>query len=111
MSRSTKAREIGARIEQARHEAGGMTQAELASLVGVAVQANGGSRSVQAWEAGDYIPYRYLKQLESALGKPAAWFLHGEDAIVDHDVATKEILDRLDKLQRAVNAMAKRLPK
>lgn len=99
---SEKGRQIGERIAQARHEAAGMGQQELGELVGVTV------RSVQAWEAGEVIPYRYLRDLERALGRPAAWFLHGEEAVIGHDEATKEILDRLDRLQLAVDAIGQR---
>lgn len=103
--RSTeKGREIGSRIAEARRESGGMSQTELGELVGVTI------RSVQAWESGEVIPYRYLRQLESALGKPAAWFLHGEEAVVGRDEATRDILARLDKLQKSVDAITKRLP-
>jgi transcriptional regulator with XRE-family HTH domain len=94
-----KSREIGARIAAARHEAGAMGQQELGDLVGVTV------RSVQAWEAGEVIPYRYLRDLESALGRPAAWILHGEEAVVGHVEATREILERLDGLQSSVDAL------
>lgn len=100
-----KGQQIGARIAEARHEAGGMSQVELGDLVGVTV------RSVQAWEAGEVIPYRYLRQIESALGRPAAWFLHGEEAIVGHDEASREILERLDRIQATLEAIEARLPK
>lgn len=98
---SDKGREIGQRIADARHEAGGMGQRELGELVGVT------ERSIQAWESGEVIPYRYLRDLESALGRPAAWFLHGEDAVVGHDEATRQILDGLARLQKSVDAIAK----
>lgn len=98
---SEKGREIGLRIAEARHEAGGMGQRELGELVGVT------ERSIQAWEAGEVIPYRYLRDLESATGKPAAWFLHGPDAVVGLDQASREILQRLDRLQKSVDAVAK----
>lgn len=96
-----KGREVGQRIALARHEAQGMSQRELGELVGVT------ERSVQAWEAGEVIPYRYLRDLEHALARPAAWFLHGDDAVVGHDEATREILHRLDRLEKAVDAIAK----
>ena len=100
----SKAQEIGSRIAEARHEAGGMSQVELGELVGVT------ERSVQAWEAGDVIPYRYLRLIESALGRPAAWFLHGEEAVVGRDEATKEILAAISQLSKKVDSLAKRLP-
>lgn len=100
--RSTeKGREIGSRIAESRKEAGGMSQVELGELVGVTV------RSIQAWESGEVIPYRYLRALESALGRPAAWFLHGEDAVVGVDVQYREILLRLDRLQESVDVLGR----
>jgi transcriptional regulator with XRE-family HTH domain len=87
--RNPKAVEIGARISEARHE-NGMTQRELADLLKLS------ERSVAAYETGEVIPYRYLKDLERSLGRPAAWFLHGEDAIVGRDEQLSEILTRLD---------------
>lgn len=98
---SEKGREIGSRIATARHEAQGMSQRELGDLVGVT------ERSIQAWEAGEVIPYRYLRDLERALNRPAAWFLHGEAAVIGHDESAREILHRLDRLQKAVDAIAK----
>lgn len=98
---SEKGRQIGSRIAEARHEAGGMAQRELGDLCGVT------ERSVQAWEAGEVIPYRYLRELESALGRPAAWFLHGPEAVVGHDEAQREILERLDRIEKALSRLAK----
>lgn len=102
---SDKGRQIGARIAEARHEAGGMSQRELGELCGVT------ERSVQAWESGTVIPYRYLRDLESATGKPAAWFLHGEEAIQGRDDGVKEILEAIAALGKKVDALAKRLPR
>lgn len=98
-----KAKEIGARIAQARNEAGGMTQAELAHLVSLS------ERSVQAHEAGEVIPYRFLREYERVLGKPAAWFLHGEAAVLGSSEEHRDLVERLEKLQRSVDAMARRL--
>lgn len=101
VARSDRAKEIGSRIVQGRQEAGGMTQPELGELCGVTV------RSIQAWESGEVIPFRHLRKLESALGKPAAWFLHGEEAVVGVDASTRMILDRLDSLELAIKALAR----
>lgn len=89
---SLKAKEIGDRITLARHEAGGMAQRELAELLGVT------ERSVAAYESGDVIPYRFMRQLESALGKPAAWFLYGEDAIRPTEDRLDEVMAKLDEI-------------
>lgn len=92
-----RAREIGKRIQQARKEAGGMTQRELADLLGVT------ERSVAAYEAGDVVPYRYLRQLESALGRPAAWFLYGDEVRPDAMLENQEkILELLREILEAV---------
>lgn len=100
----TKATEIGARIAQARLEAGGMTQSELAHLIGLT------ERSVQAHEAGDVIPYRYLREYERALGKPAAWFLHGDAANVGSSAEHREVMARLDQLQATVDELLAKSP-
>lgn len=81
-----------------------MTQDELAHLLGLT------TRSVQAHESGSVIPYKYLREYERALGKPAAWFLHGEAAIRQPTSEEhQELLDRLDHLQQTVEALAKKI--
>lgn len=67
-----RGKEIGARIATARKEADGMTQRELADLLGVT------ERSVAAYEAGTVIPYRFMRQLEQLLNRPASWMLYGD---------------------------------
>jgi len=96
--RNPKAIEIGGRISEARHE-NGMTQRELADLLGLS------ERSVAAYEIGEVVPYRYLKDLERALGRPAAWYLHGEDAMVGRDEQLSEILRRLAEIQSALRQL------
>ena len=83
-----RAREIGKRIKLARQEAGGMTQRELADLLGVT------ERSVAAYESGAVVPYRFLRKLEENLAKPAAWILYGEAA----DPPAGEIIAKLDEI-------------
>jgi transcriptional regulator with XRE-family HTH domain len=100
--RSQKGPEIGARIAAARKE-GGMTQEELANRIEVS------PRSIQAYEAGEVIPYRYLRRLESVLGKDAAWFLHGDAAPPDPSKQFDQILNELAALRRAVNSMQKQV--
>ena len=95
--RSDKAIEIGKRIAEARKEAGGMTQEELGELVGVSV------RSIAAWELGDVIPYRHLKELEKATGASAAWLLHGEESTDVRDHQLDEINGKLDEILRRLD--------
>lgn len=80
-----EAREIGARIAQARREAG-LTQEQLAEI------APFSQRSLQDYERGLVIPYRQMRELAKLLGKPVEWFLHGEP----EDEAT--IVERLDSI-------------
>lgn len=94
-----RAKEIGNRIAQARRETGGMTQEELAALLHVS------PRSVQAYEAGEVIPYRYLRDLERALAKPAAWFLHGEAALAAKDDQFEAIMTELRAIRSELRAL------
>ena len=98
--RSDKAIEIGKRIAEARKEAGGMTQEELGELVGVSV------RSIAAWELGDVIPYRHLKELEKATGASAAWLLHGTESTDVRDLQLEEISRKLDEILRRLDGDA-----
>ena len=66
--------EIGARIAQARREAGAMTQDQLAELLNVS------KRSVQEYEAGNTIPWKHFQSMAGIFKKPLEWFLHGEAA-------------------------------
>lgn len=66
-----EAREIGARIQQARNEKG-LTQEELAEM------ATFSKRSLQDYEGGTTIPYRQLREIGQLLGKPTEWFLYGD---------------------------------
>ena len=74
LMRQFAAREIGARIAQCRREAGGMTQEDLAEALNVS------KRSVQDYEAGVTIPWKYFQRLEQIFGRPLDWFLHGTEA-------------------------------
>lgn len=104
MGDKEKSKEVGARIAQARMEAGGMSQVELAHLLGL------NPRSVQAHEAGEVIPYRYLRDYERILDKPVAWFLHGEAAVLGRDAEHRDIVERLERLQKAVDTIVGKLP-
>jgi transcriptional regulator with XRE-family HTH domain len=95
--------EVGARIEQARKESGGLTQRELAERLGVS------ERSVQAYESGEVVPYRFIRQLEELLGRPAEWILHGVEPRDDPSNAVAELRQhidsRLDKLELDLEAL------
>jgi transcriptional regulator with XRE-family HTH domain len=69
-NRDDDKRAVGRRIAEARRDAG-LTQKELAQLVGV------DETSVQAWEQGRTSPYRRIRTLEYVLGRPGSWLLHG----------------------------------
>lgn len=97
--RNEKAAEIGQRIAQARLEQGRMAQRELAELIGVS------ERSVQAYEAGEVIPYRFMKALETALHKPVAWILHGDEGVTAPDEALQLVLKELKLLRRDVRKL------
>ena len=66
-------RAVGKRVAQARRRAG-LTQKQLADLVGV------GERAVQGWELGQSHPYRRLATLERVLNIDRDWLLHGRGA-------------------------------
>ena len=96
-----RAREIGKRIGQARREAGGMTQDELAALIKVA------PRTMQAYEQGEIIPYKQLRSLEHYLNRPAAWFLHGDDAIQAPDAKHDEVMAMLRTIDAKLDGLSK----
>lgn len=84
------AEEIGERIARARKEADGMTQETLADLLNVSV------RSVQDYESGATIPYKYFSRLESVFNRPLGWFLHGEQQ------QPTSLGERLDEIQKDI---------
>lgn len=73
LMREFAAREIGQRIAQARLEAGGMTQEDLAEALNVS------KRSLQAYEAGTTIPWKHFKRLEQIFDRRLDWFIRGEE--------------------------------
>lgn len=101
-SNTTKAREIGGRISQARVEAGGMTQVELAQFLKVA------QRTMQAYEQGEIIPYKHLRTLERVLNRPVAWFLHGDDAIQAPSELHDEIMASCTEINRKLDLLLAR---
>jgi len=71
-----------------------MSQQEVADLIHVS------SRSMQAYESDDVIPYRYLKELSEVLEKPMGWILHGEEAPEETGELKPILLDILKELQK-----------
>lgn len=86
-----EAREIGARIEQARKEKG-LTQEELAEM------ASFSKRSLQDYERGETIPYRHFRELGRLLERPTEWFLYG-DADDPRPVGLDEVLAAVEALR------------
>ena len=88
------AKAVGGRVKTSRLESDGMTQRELADLVGVT------ERSIAAVERGEWIPYRHMSKLERIFERPAAWFLYGDNHIkMDPSLARLEAkLDRIIEL-------------
>lgn len=84
------AREIGARIAQARKERG-MTQEEFAELTSFS------KRSLQDYENGVTIPYRHLREISRLLSRPEEWFLYG-----DPDEGTTSIQSDITALRSEV---------
>lgn len=97
---------IGRRIAQSRREAG-LTQEELARLIGVT------TRSVQGYEAGKVTPFRHLRKLEEVTEKPRGWLLYGDggDTAGFGDVATKlvELVEQIAEDAERIALAAERL--
>ena len=92
-----EAKEIGARIAQARNEAG-LTQAELADL------APFSTRSLQNYEAGESVPYAHMRFFSEVLKRPVPWFLHGE---TEQPEGQNE---RLERMEQMIEEVLRRLP-
>ena len=89
-------RRVGARIAVARR-AKGLSQRELAARLGVTV------RTLQNYESGRHIPYKYLHAIEGVTGAWPGWILHGEDSETPHGEKLSTILATLNE-QRQVLA-------
>lgn len=90
-----EAKEIGARIAQARREAG-LTQEQLAEL------APFSTRSLQDYERGLVIPYRQMRDLARLLDRPVEWFLRGEK---EDEPQLLERLESIDQHLSEIKAM------
>ncbi len=96
-------REVGPRIRQARLEKG-LTQRELAFLVGVS------ERSMQMYEAGQIVPFKYMERLARFLDRPTHWFYHGGD--LSDSLLERQILDLrrdVDELRSEVEILRGKL--
>lgn len=102
-----KGKEIGARIAQARLEAGGMTQRELGELVKPRLS----ERSIQAYEQGEVIPFRQLGEFERILGKPIIWFLEGPAALEAREKGVADLGARLAKVEKKLGQVLVALEK
>jgi transcriptional regulator with XRE-family HTH domain len=92
---------IGWRIARARKERG-LTQEELAELIGVS------PRSIQGYEAGKVVPYRRLAQLAEVTNRELGWILQGDPA-EPATVADPVVLERLVTAVEEVSAEARRI--
>lgn len=96
-----EAQAIGARIRQARKEAG-MTQGELAEVCSFS------TRSLVDYETGVTIPYKHLTELGAILRRSVAWFLHGAEA--DRPPEEDEALaDRMTAVEAQVRELVAEL--
>ena len=95
-----RSKEIGRRIAEARLEQGGMTQVELADLLGVS------ERSMQGYELGEVVPFRSMPELSRILKKPVSWFLHGDTA---ETAATEQLITVLERIADDLHAMRQHL--
>ncbi len=96
------AKEIGQRIRESRRllPPAGASQEELASLIHVS------GRTMQAYEAGEVIPYRKLAELATVLNVPAAWILHGDKA----QRPTGDLQPAIEEILEVVKEIRDRLP-
>jgi DNA-binding XRE family transcriptional regulator len=96
-------RAVGKRIAIARKEAGGMTQGELADALQVS------KRSVAAYEAGAVLPFRYLGRIETAVSKPKAWLLYGDEALPNPNAILARLDGVLDEIVRRLDGLENRV--
>jgi transcriptional regulator with XRE-family HTH domain len=90
-----EAREIGARIAEARRERG-LTQKQLAATAAFS------KRSLQDYERGVTVPYAHMRELSSLLGPPVEWFLHGHERPVIAGDRIDRLEEKVDQVFRAV---------
>lgn len=95
-----EAKAIGARIAQARNEAG-LTQEQLADIaVGFS------KRSLQDYEGGVTIPYKHMQEIAKITQKETEWLLHGDpEPLPAADASAESVLDRLGALEERLEQM------
>lgn len=96
------AHEVGERIVTARKEQA-LTQVELAELVGVS------QRSMQAYENGEVVPYRKMREIAKVLERPVEYLLYGEGLFTAPDERLESIEESLVRLSKAVEALTRKL--
>ena len=96
------ARQVGERIVVARKEQL-LTQVELAELVGVS------QRSMQAYENGEVVPYRKMRDIARVLEKPVEYLLYGEGLFTAPDERLEAIETSLAKLTKAIESLNRKL--
>jgi transcriptional regulator with XRE-family HTH domain len=101
--RQVEAGGIGRRIARARKERG-LTQEELAALIGVS------PRSIQGYEAGSVVPYRRLARLAAVCNRDIGWLLEG-DTNTDHELVERLLyaVEELSAQASRIGAIAERL--
>jgi transcriptional regulator with XRE-family HTH domain len=92
MTREDERRRIGERIAALRRSRG-LTQRQLAGIVGVS------ERAVQSWEQGRSHPYRHLQELERSLGVTAADLgnLDADPQSLLEEFRTTDLRDRIEE--------------
>jgi transcriptional regulator with XRE-family HTH domain len=89
--------DLGRRIKAAREEAG-LTQPELADLIGLSM------RQVQNLEAGVSKPYKHIREIAEATGKSIEWLLHGDNVTPGSEDRLREIVqEELEGVREAVS--------
>lgn len=86
---------IGQRIVEARRMAGGMTQRELAALMGVT------EKTVHNWESGTHSAYSVLERLEEIFKLPRGWFYSKESP----EVMLQKILEGQREVESSVREL------
>jgi transcriptional regulator with XRE-family HTH domain len=101
--RQVEAGGIGRRIARARKERG-LTQEELAALIGVS------PRSIQGYEAGSVVPYRRLSRLAAVCNRDIGWLLEG-DTTNEHELVERllSVIEELSAEAKRIGAVAERL--
>lgn len=92
-------KQVGRRVVEARRELG-ISQKELAELIHTS------ERSMQAYESGEVLPIRKLRELSTVLDRPIGWILHGDKVESEPSELVplmREMVDRLDQIIEIVS--------